>query len=183
MKQKNLKGKCVILGVTGSIAAYKSCLVITGLKKHGADVIAVMTENSKKFITSFTLQNLSQNKVVEGLFDLNYTPTVEHISLADRADAVLVVPATANVIGKLACGIADDMLTCICLATNAPKIVCPAMNVNMYKNAIVQENIAKLKGRGYHFVEPTIGRLASGIKGKGRLADIDTIIKEVLRIL
>ncbi len=183
MREQTLKGKTIILGVTGSIAAYKSPQIITELKKRKADVIVVMTEKAKQFITPFTLQNLSANKVITDLFDVSYTPAVEHISLAEAADLLLIAPATANIIGKLASGIADDMLSCISMATLAPKLICPAMNTNMFKNPIVQENIAKLKKNGYKFVEPAFGRLASGVEGKGRLADIDIIINGVIKIL
>ncbi len=178
-----LKGKKIILGVTGSIAAYKSCQIVTKLIRQKADVIVIMTERAKQFITPITLQTLSGNRVVTDLWTLNSMQTVEHIALAEEADLLLIAPATANIIGKLASGIADDMLTCVALATLSPKLICPAMNKNMFENSIVQNNISELKQRGYRFVEPDIGRLASGIEGKGRLADIDKIIDEVIKIL
>ena len=178
-----LKGKKIVLGVTGSIAAYKSCQIITKLIRQKADVIVIMTEKAKEFITPITLQTLSGSRVITNLFSLNTMQKVELIALAEESDLLLIAPATANIIGKLACGIADDMLTCVALATLSPKLLCPAMNKNMFNNSIVQDNINKLKQHGYNFVEPDIGMLACGIEGKGRLADIDTIIGEVNKIL
>jgi phosphopantothenoylcysteine decarboxylase / phosphopantothenate---cysteine ligase len=178
-----LKGKKIILGVTGSIAAYKACQIVTALKKENADVIVIMTEEAKHFITPLSLGTLSGHKVITDMFD-GYTPRpVEHVSLAEEADMLLIAPATANVIGKLAAGLADDMLTCVALATLAPKVICPAMNTNMYKNPLVVENINKLKKLGFIFIEPQTGRLASGAEGEGRLADIDAIINGVKKSL
>lgn len=173
----------VILGVTGGIAAYKACEITTALKKDGADVDVVMTREALEFVRALTFQTLSGNKVTIDMFD---TPTEwdpVHISLADKADLVLIAPATANVIGKLANGICDDMLTCIVLATKAPVLIAPAMNVNMYNHKAVQENVAKLKKMGYKFIGPVKGRLACGCEGMGHIADVKDIVSEAKRLI
>ena len=168
----------IVLGVTGSISAYKAADIANRLHKDGHDVHVVMTEGGSQFITPLTLQTLSKNKVHIGEFE-EYDPTiVKHIDLAGNADLVLIAPATANVIGKIAGGIADDLLTAVVIAAykQAPIYIAPAMNTNMYENPIVQENIEKLRGLGYHFIEPKESHLACGTTGKGALADVDTII-------
>ncbi len=168
----------IVLGVTGSISAYKAADIANRLHKDGHDVHVVMTEGGSQFITPLTLQTLSKNKVHIGEFE-EYEPTVvKHIDLAGNADLVLIAPATANVIGKIAGGIADDLLTAVVIAAykQAPIYIAPAMNTNMYENPIVQENIEKLRGLGYHFIEPKESHLACGTTGKGALADVDTII-------
>lgn len=168
----------IVLGVTGSISAYKAADIANRLHKDGHDVHVVMTEGGSQFITPLTLQTLSKNKVHIGEFE-EYDPTiVKHIDLAGNADLVLIAPATANVIGKIAGGIADDLLTAVVMAAykQAPIYIAPAMNTNMYENPIVQENIEKLQGLGYHFIEPKDSHLACGTTGKGALADVDTII-------
>ncbi|MCM8800763.1 MAG: bifunctional phosphopantothenoylcysteine decarboxylase/phosphopantothenate--cysteine ligase CoaBC [Candidatus Omnitrophica bacterium] len=177
------KKKEIILGVTASIAIYKACQLIRQLKEEGFSVTVVMSKEAGKFIRPLVFQSLSGNKVYQGLFAPVQTWEIEHVALADKANLVLVAPATANIIGKLASGIYDDLLTCIISATRAPVLICPAMNENMYKNKVVQDNIKRLKLYGYRFVEPKIGRLACGRKGWGRLAEPDEIIKEVKRIL
>ncbi len=178
-----VKEKNIILGVTASVAIYKACEIIRRLKSEGCLVSVVMTKEAQELIKPALFQSLSANKVYRGLFQEPGTWEIEHISLAEQADAVLIAPATANIIGKIACGICDDLLTCLVCATKAPVLICPAMNENMYKNAIVRDNIGRLKKTGVRFVEPKIGKLACGKVGAGCLADIDTILKEVKKIL
>ncbi len=176
--------KEIIIGVTGSIAAYKSCDIIRGLKAAGYSTTVIMTKDAEEFITPLTFQTISRNRVYRGLFDeLSDEYDAEHISLAKRANLFLIAPATANIIGKIASGIADDLLTCTVMATNKPVLIAPAMNDGMYKNVIVQDNIALLESIGYRFVGPAKGKLADGRVGIGRLADVDDIIKETKRIL
>lgn len=161
----------ILVGVTGGIAAYKTAELVSLLTKQGHDVRCIMTENAQQFITPLTLQTLSGNPVYTGMFELAKEPewNVPHIGLATWADCVLIVPATANVIGKIANGIADDMLTTVVMATTAPVIFAPAMNSQMYLNPIVQDNIRKLKEYGYQFVEPIDGNLACGTSGVGKM--------------
>jgi phosphopantothenoylcysteine decarboxylase/phosphopantothenate--cysteine ligase len=178
-----VKGKHVILGVTASIAIYKACEIVRGLKDAGFLVTVIMTAEAQEFIQPMLFENLSGNKVYRGLFKEPEAWDIEHVSLAEKANLVLIAPATANIIGKLTSGICDDLLTCVCLATPAPILICPAMNEKMYKNKIVQENIKKLKSVGYKFVEPRVGQLVCGKVGVGCLAEVETIIKEVKKIL
>jgi len=178
-----VKGKNVILGVTASIAIYKACDIIRRLSSEGFSVTVVLTAEAEKFIQPVLFQNLSGNKVYRGIFDTPEAWEIEHVSLAEKADLVLIAPATANIIGKIASGICDDLLTCVCCATRAPVLISPAMNENMYKNRITQDNIKKLKSLGIRFVEPIKGRLACGRVGVGCLAEVETIIKEVKNIL
>ncbi|TCO78976.1 bifunctional phosphopantothenoylcysteine decarboxylase/phosphopantothenate--cysteine ligase CoaBC [Marinisporobacter balticus] len=175
--------KNVIVGVTGGIAAYKAADVVSRLKKQGFNINVIMSKSAQEFINPLTFQSLSQNYVVTDMFDEHKTWEVEHISLAKKADLFLVVPATANVIGKIANGIADDMLTTTIMATKAQVLIAPAMNTNMYENHIVQENIEKLKALGYAFVEPQEGRLACGDVGKGKLAEPKEIVREAMEQL
>ncbi|QXM05859.1 bifunctional phosphopantothenoylcysteine decarboxylase/phosphopantothenate--cysteine ligase CoaBC [Crassaminicella indica] len=175
--------KNVVVGVTGGIAAYKAADVVSRLKKHGFDVNVIMTKSAQQFVHPLTFQSLSQNYVVTDMFEEPKTWEVEHISLANKADLFLVVPTTANVIGKIANGIADDMLTTTIMATRAPVMMAPAMNTNMYDNPIVQGNIEKLKGLGFHFIEPAVGRLACGDYGKGKLAEPEAIVNEAIKLL
>ncbi|MCL5885200.1 MAG: bifunctional phosphopantothenoylcysteine decarboxylase/phosphopantothenate--cysteine ligase CoaBC [Deltaproteobacteria bacterium] len=177
-----LQGKEVVLGVTGGIAAYKACEIVRELVKLGANVHVVLTDSGAQFITPLTLQALSKNPVVSDLFNLVQESEIGHISLARRAHLLLVAPATANIIGKIRNGIADDMLSTVTMATAAPVLLAPAMNSQMYASAAVQENIAVLKERGFHFVEPDEGELACGTVGPGRLADVPKIV-EMARIL
>jgi len=172
------KAKDIILGVTASIAIYKACDILRRLKELGFAVTVVMTEEAQELIKPLVFQSLSGNKVYRGMFEHSDTWEIEHISLAEKADLVLIVPATANIIGKIACGICDDLLTCIVCATKAPVLIAPAMNDSMFKNRIVQDNIKRLKYIGYKFVEPRCGRLASGKLGIGCLAEVETIVKE-----
>jgi phosphopantothenoylcysteine decarboxylase/phosphopantothenate--cysteine ligase len=178
-----LKDKKIILGITGGIAAYKACDVVRRLKKLGAQVIVVMTENAQKFITPLTFETLSGNEVVTEMFPERRFVGVRHVDLAGWADLILIAPATANIIGKIKSGIADDILTTIVISSKAPVLIAPAMNVNMYENPIFQENLSYLQKLGYKFVEPEVGELASGIVGKGRLAEPETIVGEVVKIL
>jgi phosphopantothenoylcysteine decarboxylase/phosphopantothenate--cysteine ligase len=179
----NIKEKNIIVGVTGGIAAYKSCELVRGLIKKDASVQVVMTKNATEFITPLTLQTLSGKKVAINTFDLEWESEIGHITLADNADLIVVAPATASFIGKVANGIADSLLSTIILATKAPIILCPAMNVNMYGNPAVQENIEILRSRGLFVIEPGEGDLACGWEGKGRLPDIDVIMHEIERTL
>ncbi|HXZ36105.1 MAG TPA: bifunctional phosphopantothenoylcysteine decarboxylase/phosphopantothenate--cysteine ligase CoaBC [Thermodesulfobacteriota bacterium] len=178
-----LKGKKIVLGVTGGIAAYKAAELVRELVRSGAEVFVVMTRSAQEFITPLTLQTLSGNKVATELFSLLEESEIGHISLADRADILVIAPATANMIGKIAGGIADDMLSTVVMATQAPVLLAPAMNVHMWENSITQENIQKLRARGYHFIDPEAGELACGYEGKGRLAEIPAIVEEVQTLL
>ena len=178
-----VKAKNIILGVTASIAIYKACDIVRRLKEQAFSVTVIQTAESEELIKPVVFQSLSGNKVYRGLFCDPEAWEIEHISLADKADLVLLAPATANIIAKIAAGICDDILTCVIAATVAPVLIAPAMNENMYKNKITQENIKKLKGAGYKFIEPKVGRLACGKTGIGCLADVDTIISEVKKRL
>lgn len=166
-----LQGKCVILGVTGGIAAYKAAELLRLLIKAGAEVHVVMTRSAQEFVVPLTFQTLSGNPVHTELFNLILEQEIGHISLADRADLILVAPATANIIGKVANGIADDLLTTTIMATRAQVLFAPAMNSNMWENPIYQKNQAKLEGLGYHFIAPAYGDLACGWQGQGKLPD------------
>lgn len=167
----------IIVGVTGSIAAYKACEIVSALVKEGAETQVIMTGEARQFITPLSLQTLSRNPVLTDMFEAPDEWNPRHISLADRADAVLVAPATAAIIGKLAAGICDDLLTCVICATKAPVVIAPAMNDGMYRHPVVQENIARLRKIGYRFVGPAEGRLACGREAIGRLADIGDIVR------
>ena len=173
----------IVIGISGGIAAYKACGIISYLKKEGADIYVIMTENATKFITPLTLEVLSGNKVVVDMFDRPDHIDVEHISLARKADLFLVVPATANILGKVANGIADDMLSTTIMATKSPVVFAPAMNNNMYENRIVRENIERLKSFGYKFIEPDTGHLACGYEAKGKLPKTKTIIDNVKKLI
>ena len=169
--------KNILLGVTGSIAAYKAADIANTLTKKGYSVNVVMTKNATEFISPLTLETLSKNPVYSDSFERVGDYNVEHIGLAKKADVVIIAPATANIIGKIASGIADDMLSTTLMAIrDKPIIICPAMNTNMYENPIVQKNISELKELGYQFIDPKESLLACGDLGKGALADIDTII-------
>lgn len=174
-----LKGKTIVIGVSGGIAVYKVCDVVSRLKKLNATVHVIMTEAATEFVAPLTFQSLSQQPVVVDMFEKIGKWDIEHIALAKAADIFLVAPATANIIGKMVNGIADDMLSTTVMATKAPVLVAPAMNTNMYKNPIVQNNIKRLKEFGYNFIEPESGRLACGDMGKGKLANVDTIIEAI----
>ncbi|MFZ2603416.1 MAG: flavoprotein [Candidatus Omnitrophota bacterium] len=177
------KEKNIILGVTASIAIYKACDLIRRLKEQNYNLTVVMTKEAEELIRPIVFQSLTGNKAYRGLFEETDTREIEHISLAQKADLVLIAPATANIIAKLASGICDDLLTCVVCATGAPILVAPAMNTNMYSNRIVQGNIKKLKTVGYKFVGPATGKLACGKSGIGCLASVEEIVKEVKKIL
>ncbi len=176
-----LKGKTVVLALSGSIAAYKIVNLARMLKKLGADVQVLMTRNATEFITPLTFEELTGNKCLVDTFDRNFQYNVEHVALAKRADVVLAAPASANVIGKIANGIADDMLTTTILACPCKKIISPAMNHNMYHNPIVQDNLEKLKRFGYEIIPPERGMLANGDSGDGRMPEEGTLLEHVLR--
>ena len=178
-----LKGKTVVLGVTGSIAAYKIANLASMLSKLHADIHVIMTKNAMQFITPVTFETLTGNKCLTDTFDRNFQFNVEHVSLAKRADIVLVAPASANVIGKIANGIADDMLTTTIMACKCPKLVAPAMNTNMFENSIVQENIAKLKKHDYTIIEPAVGMLACKDVGAGKLPPEEELLEYILKEL
>jgi len=178
-----LTNKTIVLGITGGIAAYKAVDMASKLTQAGAEVKVVMTKSATEFISPLTFRSLTNQPVVTGMFELTSEFSVEHVALAEAADVVVIAPATANIIAKLAAGIADDMLSATVLATEAPVIVAPAMNVNMFQNSITQDNVAKLKARGFTVVDPAYGRLASGKVGLGRLAEVEKIIGTIKQVL
>ncbi len=175
-----LKGKNILLGVTGGIAAYKAADLCSRLVKMHAGVDVIMTKHATEFITPLTFESLCHRKTVTDTFDRNHPWEVEHIALADKADCVVIAPATANIIGKLANGLADDMLSTTVLACRCPKLLVPAMNTNMYENPVVQDNLAKLRHYGWQIMEPVSGHLACGTSGKGKLPDPENILEQVL---
>ncbi len=175
-----LAGKNILLGVTGGIAAYQAVDLVGMLRARLADVHVIMTKAAAEFITPLTLQTVSLHPVTVEMFDSAYHPSIEHITLGRMADIVVVAPATGNFIGKVANGIADDMLTTTIMAVKAPVVICPAMNENMWLNQIVQENVNKLKRLGYHFVDPEYGEMACGGEGWGRLANPAKIVAVVM---
>ena len=178
-----LDGRTVVMGVTGGIAAYKACEVVSGLTKLGAKVFVIMTHNACEFVAPLTFQTLSKNPVVTDTFATPNKWEVEHISLAKRAELFLIAPATANIMAKMAHGLADDMLSTTVMATRAPVLLAPAMNTGMWENPATQENARILKERGVHFVGPEGGRLACGDSGVGRMSEPQTIIDACVDIL
>jgi len=178
-----LKSKNIVLGVCGGIAAYKSCELVSRLVKAGANVDVIMTENAVNFINPLTFQALSSNQVIVDMFKEPKYWEIQHVSLAKKADLIIIAPATANIIGKIANGIADDMLTTTVMATKAPIVIAPAMNCNMYENKILQSNINRLKELGYKFIEPVEGRLACGDVGKGKMAEPEDIETYIISLL
>lgn len=178
-----LKGKTIVLGVTGGIAVYKAAALTSRLAQSGAEVHVIMTQSAAKFVTPLTFQTLSRHRVHVDTFDEQDPTVVAHIDLADRADLFVVAPATANILAKMACGLADDMLSTTLLATTADVLVAPAMNVHMYEHPAVQENMRILAERGVRFIEPGTGQLACGYVGKGRLAEPEEIFAEIVRLL
>lgn len=179
MKKITLKDKHILFGISGSIAAYKSCEIIRGLVTAGARVYVLATKNALNFVTPLTLRTLSGNPVIQDIFDEAEFSNIMHIQIAHWADLIVVAPATANIIGKVANGIADDVVSTTILATKASVIFAPAMNDQMYENPIYQENEKKLKRHGYHFVHPEYGELACGYEGIGRLAEADQILTRI----
>jgi|TARA_B100000315_G_scaffold201088_1_gene193473 phosphopantothenoylcysteine decarboxylase/phosphopantothenate--cysteine ligase len=178
-----LTDKTVVLGITGSIAAYKAADLVSKLTQAGAKVEVIMTESATEFISPLTIRSLTARPVVTGMFGQSLESAIEHVALAEAADVVAIAPATANVISKLAVGVADDMLTCTVLATRAPVIIAPAMHTDMFQNSITQDNLVKLKARGFIIVGPVYGRLATGTVGIGRLAEVEEIIATVKQAL
>ena len=178
-----LKGKTVVLGVTGSIAAYKIANLASMLVKLHADVNVIMTKNATNFINPITFETLTGNKCLVDTFDRNFQFNVEHVALAKRADIFMVAPASANVIGKIANGIADDMLTTTIMACKAPKYIAPAMNTNMFENEIVQDNLKKLQKYGYELITPATGYLACGDTGSGKLPSEETLLSYIMKEL
>lgn len=178
-----LKGKNVVLGVTGSIAAYKIANLASALVKLHADVTVIMTQNATNFINPITFETLTGNKCLVDTFDRNFQYSVEHVSLAKKADIFMVAPASANVIGKMANGIADDMLTTTILACKCPKLVSPAMNTNMYENRLVQDNLEKLRNYGFEVIDPASGYLACGDTGAGKMPEPEVLLAYILREL
>ena len=175
-----LTGKTIVLGVTGSIAAYKIANLASMLVKLNADVHVIMTQNATHFITPMTFETLTNNKCIVDTFDRNFNFDVKHVSLAKRGDLFLVAPCTANVIGKVANGICDDMLTTTIMATKAPVLFSPAMNTGMWENPVLQDNLKKLQHYGYHVIEPVVGRLACGDTGSGKMPSEETLLEHVL---
>lgn len=176
-----LKGKTVLLGVTGGIAAYKAAALASALVKLHASVEVIMTEHATKFIAPLTFEQLTGNRTIVDTFDRNFTHQVEHISLAQRTDLVLIAPATANVCAKLAHGLADDMLTTTVLACRCPKLISPAMNTNMFENPVTQDNLDILRRYGWEVIAPASGRLACGAVGAGKMPEPDTLVQHILR--
>ena len=178
-----LKGKTVLLGVTGGIAAYKAAALASALVKQHAAVEVVMTQNATQFITPLTFEQLTGRRTMVDTFDRNFSHQVEHISLAERTDLVIIAPATANVCAKLAHGLADDMLTTTVLACRCPKLIAPAMNTNMYENPVTQDNLDILRRYGWEVIEPASGRLACGAVGKGKMPEPEDLLQHILRHL
>ena len=173
----------IVVGVSGGIACYKAVELVRLLVKSGFKVQVIMTRGATAFVTPLTFQTLSSNAVATEIFNLTQESEIGHINLADKADLFVIAPATANVIGKIAAGIADDLLTTVLMATRAPVLVAPAMNIHMYENPLLQENLRKLRRIGYHILEPDEGYLACGYEGKGRLPDPEKIVEEIERLL
>ncbi len=178
-----LKGKTVLLGVTGGIAAYKAAALASALVKQHAAVEVVMTDNATEFITPLTFEQLTGRRTMVNTFDRNFSHQVEHISLAERTDLVIIAPATANVCAKLAYGLADDMLTTTVLACRCPKLIAPAMNTNMYETPVTQDNLNILRRYGWDVIEPASGRLACGAVGKGKMPEPEDLLQHILRYL
>jgi phosphopantothenoylcysteine decarboxylase/phosphopantothenate--cysteine ligase len=183
IRRINMDGVCIVVGVTGGIAAYKAAELVSRLKKESFTVHVVMTKNAREFVSPQTFATLSGNPVATDTFRRERPWDVEHVSLARQADLMVIAPATANIIGKLACGIADDMLSTTAITMKAPVLVAPAMNENMYGSPAVQENIKTLKARGYHFIGPEHGRLACGDEGPGRMSEVEEIHSMITDIL
>src|SRR3990172_105195 len=177
------EGKRVVVGLTGGIACYKSAELVRVLTREGAAVRVMMSAGAQQFITPLTLQTLSGHPVATDTFDLTKESEIGHIRLADTADVIVIAPATANVIGKAATGIADDLITTVLLATRAPVVLAPAMNVHMYENGMVKANLERLRQHGWRIVEPGEGFLACGYEGKGRLPDVEVLRAEIERAL
>ncbi len=182
-KSSSLKGKRIVVGVTGSIAAYKAVYLASELVREGAVVTAVMTENAKRFVTPLTFQTITRNQVIEDLWASVDTFDAEHVALAKSTNCIVVAPATANIIAKAALGIADDALSCLLMTAKVPTVYAPAMNTGMFLSPAVQRNIKTLVDMGCHFVGPAEGRLADGSTGVGRLADPEEIVTVIRHII
>lgn len=178
-----LKGKTIVLGITGSIAAYKMANLTSMLVKQHADIHVIMTQNATHFINPITFETLTNHKCLVDTFDRNFQYNVEHVALAKKADLFLVAPASANIIGKIANGIADDMLSTTIMACKAPKLIAPAMNTNMFENPIVQDNLSKLKHFGYEIIQPAVGYLACGDTGAGKLPSEEYLMAHIMKHL
>ena len=178
-----MAGKCVLLGVTGSVAAYKAVELASRLTRDGQEVITLMTAAAREFVQPLSFQSITHNQVFTDLWQRSRQFDPLHVGLAERADAVVIAPATANIIGKLARGVLDDVITCTVYATDAPVVIAPAMNDRMYNHPVVQENVKRLAALGYRLIGPATGRLASGKEGIGRLADLDDIQRAVAEVL
>lgn len=178
-----LKGKTILIGVAGGIAAYKVCDLVRRLIEQKGEVHLMMTKAATQFVTPLTFQTLSGHPVHTDLFDLTREQEIGHISLADRADLILIAPATADILAKIAHGLCDDLVTTVLCATKAPVILAPSMNVNMWQNPITQENVAKLKKIGYTILEPAEGPLACGWEGKGRLPETEILVGEIIKMI
>ena len=178
---KSKENKNIILGITGSIAAYKACGLVSLFRKSGFDISCIFTKEAAYFVTPLTLETLSGNKVYQDMFELPENRMPQHTSLADKADAIVIYPASANIIGKLANGICDDLLTCTIYASRAPVFIAPAMNDNMYNHKVVQKNIRALKDIGYSFIGPDAGRLACGRTAIGHISPAEIVFAEVKR--
>lgn len=176
-------GKTILIGVTGSIAAYKVCDLVRRLVEREATVHVMMTKSAREFVTPLTLQTLSGNPVHSELFSLSDEQEISHIALADKADLIVIAPATANILAKTAHGLCDDLISTVICATRAPILFAPSMNVHMWQNPITQENVLKLRKLGHTVLEPAEGSLACGYEGKGRLLEINTLIEEIERRL
>ncbi|MDR3274948.1 MAG: phosphopantothenoylcysteine decarboxylase [Endomicrobium sp.] len=177
-----IENKNIILGICGCIAAYKSCDIIRQLVKLKANVECILTKSGSQFITLFTLQTLSKNKVYQDMFEIPDEWEIKHISLAKKADVIVIVPATADIIARLAYGRADDLLSCTVLASKADILICPAMNTNMFNHQATQTNIKTLKDYGYNFIMPEKGELACGDYGDGRLAPVEVVISSIINL-
>ena len=180
---ENLSGKTVLLGITGGIAAYKMANVASALRKTGAEVHCILTQNATQFITPLTFETLTNNRCIVDTFDRNFQYDVAHVSLAKKADVILIAPATANVIAKLAHGLADDMLTTTVLASRCPKLIAPAMNTAMLENPATQENLATLRRYGFTVIEPATGMLACKDVGSGKLPEPEVLCEEIYRVI
>ena len=179
----DVRGRHVVLGVTGGIAVYKSCEIVSRLRKLGVETHVIMTKNAAQFVQPLTFETLSNHPVVTDTFARPETWEVEHIALAKRADVFAIAPATANIMAKMACGIADDMLSTTVLATKAPILLAPAMNTGMWTAAVTQQNVQTLKARGVHFAGPEAGFLACGDTGAGRMSEPETIVRAIVSLL
>lgn len=175
--------KIILLGIGGGIAAYKCCDLIHRLKEVGTDVHVMVTASAQQFVTPLTLQTLSGHPVHAHLLDLHEEGVIGHIALAERADLVVIAPATANLIARLFAGMSDDILTAVVCATKAPIVLCPSMNTHMWENSITQRNVRGLKELGFHIIEPATGNLACGSEGMGRLPEPEEIMKHIMRLL